>query len=88
MSVELLELAAATLEPVLDQVVFLGGASVALWITDPGAPPVRPTMDVDVVVEVTTRSAFYAFEERLRSLRFNEDQIDAVICRWRHSDTG
>jgi hypothetical protein len=87
-SVELLELAAATLEPVLDQVVFLGGASVALWITDPGAPPVRPTMDVDVVVEVTTRSAFYAFEERLRSLRFNEDQIDAVICRWRHSDTG
>lgn len=42
MSVELLELAAEALEPVLDEVVFLGGASVTLWITDPGAPPVRP----------------------------------------------
>ena len=88
MSVELLELAAEALEPVLDEVVFLGGASVTLWITDPGAPPARPTMDVDVVVEVTTRSAFYAFEERLRSLRFNEDQADGIICRWRHRDSG
>jgi hypothetical protein len=87
-SVELLELAAQALEPVLDEVVFLGGASVALWITDPAAPPVRPTKDVDVVVEVTTRSAFHAFEGRLRSLRFSEDQIDGVICRWRHRDSG
>jgi len=86
MSVELLELGAAALEPVLDEVVFLGGASVALWITDPGAPPVRPTKDIDVVVEVTTRSAFHAFEERLRSLRFNEDQTDGIMCRWRHRD--
>jgi hypothetical protein len=75
-SVELLQLAAQALEPVLNEVVFLGGASVALWITDPGAPPVRPTKDVDVVVEATTRSAFHAFEARLRSLRFNEDAGD------------
>ncbi len=86
MSIELLELGAAALEPVLDNVVFLGGASVALWITDPGAPPVRPTKDVDVVVEVATRSAFHAFEERLRSLRFSEDQTDGIVCRWRHRD--
>jgi hypothetical protein len=72
---------------VLDEVVFLGGASVALWITDPGAPPVRPTKDVDVVVEVTTRSAFHAFEERLRSLRFSEDQTDGIMCRWHHRDS-
>ncbi len=87
MSVELLELGAAALEPVFDEVVFLGGASVALWITDTGAPPVRPTKDVDVVVEVATRSAFHAFEERLRSLRFAEDKTGGVICRWRHRDS-
>ena len=66
MSVELLELAAATLGELVDEVVFVGGATVTLWITDPGAPPVRPTKDVDVVVEVTTRSEFHAFEARLR----------------------
>jgi hypothetical protein len=35
MSVELLERAAQALERVLNEVVFLGGASVVLWITDP-----------------------------------------------------
>lgn len=86
MSIELLERAARALEPVLGDVVFLGGASVVLWITDPGAPASRPTRDVDVVVEVASRSAFHTFEERLRSLGFKEDQEDGVICRWRHRD--
>ncbi len=88
MNIELLELAAQALEPVLDKVVFLGGASIILWITDPSAPPVRPTKDIDIVVEVTTRLAFHSFEERLRSLGFNEDQEGGVICRWRHRDSG
>jgi hypothetical protein len=82
MSIELLELAASTLEPLLGEVIFLGGATLVLWITDPGAPPVRPTKDVDVVVEVTSRTAFHAFEERLRLLRFEPDQEDGIICRW------
>jgi len=85
-SIELLERAALALEPVLSDVVFLGGASIVLWITDPAAPAPRPTKDVDVVVEVASRTAFHAFEERLRSLGFNEDQADGIICRWRHRD--
>jgi predicted nucleotidyltransferase len=84
MSIELLELAADALGPLLDEVVFVGGATVTLWITDQGAPPVRPTKDVDVVVEVATRAAFHDFESRLRERRFSEDQEDGVICRWRH----
>ena len=55
MNVELLELAAASLGEPVAEVVFVGGATVELWITDPGAPPMRPTTDVDVVVEVATR---------------------------------
>jgi hypothetical protein len=46
-SVELLERAARALEPVLGHVVFLGGASIVLWITDSAAPAPRPTKDVD-----------------------------------------
>lgn len=87
MSTELLELAAQALEPVLDDVVFLGGASLVLWITDPGAPAPRPTKDVDVVVEVASRPAFHAFEERLRSLGFREDWEEGVICRWGHRES-
>jgi hypothetical protein len=83
-SVDLLEAASAALDDLLPEVVFVGGATVELWITDPAAPPVRPTKDVDVVVEVTSRSAFYDFETRLRAHGFHEDQEDGVICRWRH----
>ncbi|MGH2839355.1 MAG: hypothetical protein ACRDKY_00850 [Solirubrobacteraceae bacterium] len=77
MSIELLELAAEALGELLEEVVFVGGATVVLWITDPGAPPVRPTADVDVVVEVATRSAFHDFEARRRKRRFGEDQLTA-----------
>lgn len=85
MSIELLELAADALGDLLDEVVFVGAATVTLWITDPGAPPVRPTKDVDVVIDVTTRTAFHQFENRLRTRGFSEDQEDGVICRWRHT---
>jgi hypothetical protein len=64
-SFDLLERAARALEPVLSDVVFLGGASIVLWITDPAAPAPRPTKDVDVVVEMTSRTSFQDFEERL-----------------------
>lgn len=66
----------------------MGGATVELWITDPAAPPVRPTKDVDVVIEVTTRTAFHEFEARLRERGFSEDRQDGVICRWRRRDSG
>jgi hypothetical protein len=85
---ELLELAESGLGELVDQVVFVGGATVGLWITDPAAPPVRPTDDVDVVVEVTTRTAFHDFEAKLREAGFSEDQESGVICRWRHRESG
>ena len=86
MSIELLEAAAETLDEVLDEIVFVGGATMTLWITDPAAPPPRPTKDVDVIVEVATRTAYYAFEERLRSLDFRDE--GHVICRWIHRESG
>lgn len=85
MSIELLKLAVDALGELLDEVVFVGGATVTLWITDPGAPPVRPTKDVDVVVAVATRTAFHDFEKRLRARQFSEDRAGGVLCRWHHA---
>ena len=86
-SIHLLERAAAALGPLLDEVVFVGGATIDLWITDPAAPPPRPTLDVDVVVEVTTRLGYEGFGERMRARGFNEDATSHMICRWRHAAT-
>lgn len=88
MSTALLELAADALGDLLPDVVFLGGATIELWITDPGAPPPRPTKDVDVVVECATTTEFHEFESKLRGRGFAEDQESGVICRWKHIASG
>lgn len=36
------------------RVVFLGGVTVDLYATDPGSSQVRPTLDVDCIVEMAT----------------------------------
>lgn len=87
MNVELLELASAALGELCEEVVFVGGATVALWITDPAAPETRVTDDVDVIIEVATRRDFYAFEQKLREKGFVEDTESGVICRWKHRET-
>jgi hypothetical protein len=66
-----LEIAADLLGPILGEVVFVGGATVHLWLTDPGAPPPRATEDVDVICEVATRSTYYRLGERLRERGFS-----------------
>ncbi len=88
MNIELLELAESALGKLAEEVVFVGGATVGLWISDPAAPPLRPTDDVDVVAEVATRTEFYEFEAKLRDAGFSEDHESGVTCRWRHRETG
>jgi hypothetical protein len=84
-TIDMLESAAAALGPLVDgDVVFVGGATIALWTTDQAASDFRPTDDVDVIVEVASRSEYYQFEDRLRELGFVNDQ-GGVICRFRHS---
>lgn len=83
MSIAMLERAAGDLEPFLDELAFVGGATIALWITDSGAPEPRATRDVDAVVEVASRLAWYRFEDRLRRHGLRNDTSSSVICRWR-----
>ena len=82
-SYAMIEKAAYLLAPILQEVVFLGGTATALLITDPAAPDIRPTEDVDVIVEVATRSKYYQLEERLRNGGFTQPLGEQnVICRW------
>lgn len=82
-----LESVARRMGPLLDEVVFVGGQVAELLVTDPAATRVRPTEDVDVVVGITTRTAYHAFGERLRGLGFREDtRPRAPLCRWRAAD--
>lgn len=80
---ERLKTVAQALGELKDEVVFLGGAVVGLYATDPAAPDPRPTMDVDCIIEVQTRASYYQLEESLRAKGFVNDQREgAPLCRW------
>jgi hypothetical protein len=82
-NVEMLVRAARALGGLREEVVFVGGAVVDLFITDPAAPRPRFTEDVDVVIEVMTHGEWARVGQRLRALGFREDQREgAPLCRW------
>jgi hypothetical protein len=82
-NIEILEFAAARLGPVLGELVFLGGCATGLLITDPGAPRIRATRDVDAITEVASLGDYHGLTDRLRRCGFREDlSDDAPICRW------
>jgi hypothetical protein len=78
-----LQAVARALGPLLNRVVFVGGSTAGLYNTVPKAPESRFTNDVDCIIEVVPRMAYYALEEELRALGFVNDQTAKVICRWR-----
>lgn len=76
-----MELAAECLDDLAGDLAFLGGATIGLWVSDPAAPSVRATEDVDAIVAVTYQE-LDAFSQRLRERGFFGDP--EVICRHRH----
>ena len=87
-NLELLVEAARLLKPLLGELVFVGGSTTALLITDKAAAEVRPTYDVDAIAEISSDAAYADFPERLRRCGFTEDSGEgAPICRWRPKKT-
>lgn len=80
------ELAAQSLGPLMDELVLVGGCAVGLLVTDKARPPVRETIDVDLLTEVTPLANYYAFSERLVERGFKQRPTENVICRWFKGD--
>lgn len=70
------------LEELKDKVVFVGGATLAFY-SERQQFEVRPTDDIDVIVEILNYAGRAALEEKLRSIGFQHDIESAVICRFK-----
>ena len=67
--------------------VFTGGSIVGLLLDEPEAAVMRPTDDVDIIVEILTHKDYSQFEEQLRELGFDHDiREGAPKCRWTFRD--
>ncbi|NTA84189.1 hypothetical protein G6L13_27310 [Agrobacterium tumefaciens] len=82
---EMLKVVATALEQDLrDRLVFVGGCTTALFITDPVTlEDVRATDDIDLIVDLAGLAEWGQLLEQLRERGFKESQDDDVICRMR-----
>jgi predicted nucleotidyltransferase len=68
------------------QVVYVGGATVSLYINDPAADEVRPTKDVDITLAISSLGELEAIRELLIRKGFKQSPEDDIICRFRYED--
>jgi hypothetical protein len=80
-STAMIEAVAEALGDLREEVVFLGGATLPLLITDLGASLPRATVDVDMAVRASTQSEYARFEKQLRGRGFSPDP-DGPIGRY------
>jgi predicted nucleotidyltransferase len=85
-SINAIKTIAKKLDDLNDQVVYVGGAVVALYADDPGAPEFRPTKDVDIVIEIASETELDKFRQQLskRNIHFAKDE--KVMCRFKYQD--
>lgn len=69
-NIELLVRIATALGDLRERVTFVGGCATALLVTDPAAPTVRATQDVDAIVAVVSLAEYHGIGEALRARGF------------------
>ena len=82
-TLDAIKLIARRLDYLRKDVVLVGGAATGLLITSTAIPKIRSTIDIDVIVEITTRSDYYILEDKLRDLGFRSQIGEGIpMCRW------
>lgn len=66
--------------------VFTGGAVIPYYITDPAAMDIRPTDDLDIVIQVISYKEFTELESKLLKVGFKIYTEAAIISRYKFND--
>ncbi len=86
-NMKMLQIVAEGISTLSKDVVFVGGAIVELYATNPALSEVRQTIDVDCVIELSSRKEHADLEAELRNIGFAHDTSkDAPICRYIYKD--
>ena len=69
-----------------EKVIYVGGATVSLYINDPAAEDVRPTKDIDITIKVASILELENIRELLNKKGFKQSADLDVICRFKYDD--
>lgn len=75
-NIALLTAMARAMGPLCEQVVFVGGCATGLLIDNPKLMDVRPTEDVDAIVEVASLAGYHQLAEQLVQRGFRQTMED------------
>ena len=83
-NIKLIELIAKGLGELKEDVVFLGGMVTFIYADDASLSDIRPTKDVDCIIEVHSKMDYAVLEDKLRKKGFKNDIYSdkPLICRF------
>ena len=85
-NLEVIRKIAIALGAMNEQVVYVGGATVSLYINDPAADDVRPTKDLDISLAIASLGELEVIRKQLIRKGFKQLPEDDIICRFRYED--
>ena len=83
---EIIKRVALALGDLNDVVIYVGGATVSLYINDPAADDVRPTKDIDISLQILSIPQLEEIREQLNEKGFSQSADLDVICRFKLDD--
>jgi predicted nucleotidyltransferase len=69
-----------------NEVVYVGGAVVSLYINDQSAEDLRPTKDLDLTLKIASLSELEGLREKLVAKGFKQTAEENVMCRFKYHD--
>ena len=85
-NLKVVEKVALALEEINDDVIYVGGAVVSLYITDEGAEQPRPTKDIDISVQISSYAQMDQLRERLASKKIYPAATETVMYRYTYEN--
>lgn len=83
---EIIKRVALALGDLNNVVIYVGGATVSLYINDPAADDVRPTKDIDISLQILSIPQLEEIREQLHEKGFSQSADLDVICRFKLDD--
>jgi predicted nucleotidyltransferase len=74
------------LEELREKMVFIGGAVISLYTDDPAADEIRPTVDIDMTINLANYTEWTKMQERLAELNFYPDPQGVSICSYKYKE--
>jgi len=85
-NLKVVEKIAKVLGEINNEVIYVGGAVVSLYVTDEGAEQPRPTKDIDISVQISTYGQMDVLRENLATKRIFPAPTETILYRYIYED--